>query len=207
MKKLVAVILCFVLTFSLFPISTYATETNESDYNRLINLACSVFPEYSSLILNKNPNSNRSSVSSTDELIHTETRHISDTEALSISVYSSGNVIIIDTNYSYVEIEVSSSNMNSIGNVGVSGTATFEVTVTARPNEYFKLSGVGFTIYYTGSDYFTNTGICSMSSNVYTSGTTTITSTLIQYPIVFVSQPTAYCFRLYFDNDKLYAVA
>lgn len=205
MKKAISILLCFVLTLSVFPVPSHAVETTETEYDRIISLACSLFPEYTSYLLNKNPRINSSTYTlANDEIIYSETKHISDSESLSLSVYASGNTILINAISSYVELTCPSSSVNDIGSVGVSGTATFNVVVPPF-YEYFTLSGVAFTIYYTGSDYFSNTGSYRMSNGVSIAGTTNITSTYIHYPLLFVQQPYGVSFRLYFDNDKLVA--
>lgn len=125
---------------------------------------------------------------------------------MSISVLSSGNVIVAKGSTNGFAITTDSSSTTDITTVGVAGTATFTVTLSACPGEYFTLSNVKFTIYYYGDSYFTNTGTYTKSSNVYI-GEKEISNTYIRYPLTFVSYPYLGNLILYFSNNQLIAEA
>lgn len=207
MKKFLSFVLALILLFTMLPVNVFATEKSSSEYDEIISLACEVFPEYAAAIRGDNATFYTQPRSMNNErIVHSETRYVSENRSLSISVLSSGNVILIDNESVYAELTYSSSNMTDISSVGISGTATFKVIVpNISDNEYFKLSGVDFTIYYTGSDYFSDTGTYAKTSNVSIAGTVVNSSTNIQYPLLFGYAPYYIDFRVYFENDKLVA--
>ncbi len=202
MKKLIAVCLSLVMLFTLFPLDGFATENTQSEYDQLIALACEVFPEYSSAIRCENICTYSMPRSSNPmEVIYRETREISDTESMSIALLSGGNAIVIYNNFATTTY---TSNTSDIGSVGVSGTASFKVSMN---NAYFILNNVEFTIYETGSDYFTDFGSVD-ECTFYSYDDITLTSTHIEYSIRGTSYGTDFFrFKLYFENNKLIATA
>lgn len=202
MKKLISICLSLVMLFSLFPIDAFAAENTQSEYDQLIALACEVFPEYASAIRCENICTYTMPRSSNPmEVIYRETREISDTESMSIALLSGGNAIVIYNNFATTTY---TSNTSDIGSVGVSGTASFKVSMN---NAYFKLNNVEFTIYETGGDYFTDFGTVD-ECTFYSYEDITLTSTHIEYSIRGTSYGTDFFrFKLYFENNKLVATA
>lgn len=202
MKKLIAVCLSLIMVLACFPVYAFAAENTQSEYDQLIALACEVFPEYASAIRCENVCSYTLPRSSDPmAVIHRETREISDSESMSIALLSSGSAIIIYNNFATTTY---TSNTSDIGSVGVSGTASFKVSMN---NAYFKLNNVEFTIYETGSDYFTNFGRVD-ECTFYSYDDITLTSTYIEYSIRGTSNATDFFrFKLYFQNNKLIATA
>lgn len=167
--------------------------------------ACEVFPEYADAINSDNISANsRTRSLAADEVVYTETRSLSDTESITLSQMSSGNVIVISRqeSSSYLDININSSNTSDITTVGVSGTVTFTVAMSFIANEYFTLSNVGFIIYYNGNHYFNNPGTVIKSSGVMI-GEESISTTYINYPLTFLQYPYLVDLRLYFNNDQL----
>lgn len=202
MKKLISICLSLVMLFLLFPIDAFAAENTQSEYDQLIALACEVFPEYASAIRCENICTYTMPRSSNPmEVIYRETREISDTESMSIALLSGGNAIVIYNNFATTTY---TSNTSDIGSVGVSGTASFKVSMN---NAYFKLNNVEFTIYETGGDYFTDFGTVD-ECTFYSFEDITLTSTHIEYSIRGTSYGTDFFrFKLYFENNKLVATA
>ena len=202
MKKLIAVCLSLVMLFAFLPVYGLAAENTQSEHDQLIALACEVFPEYASAIRCENTCTYTMQRSSNPmEVIYRETREISDTESMSIALLSGGNAIIIYNNFATTTY---TSNTTDIGSVGVSGTASFKVSMN---NAYFKLNNVEFTIYETGGDYFTDFGTVD-ECTFYSFEDITLTSTHIEYSIRGTSYGTDFFrFKLYFENNKLVATA
>lgn len=209
MKKLISICLCAIMMLTMLPVGVYAAESDFSERDELIALACEVFPEYAYLILSDASSVNIKSprTSDTSNVIMSQTRNISDTESLTISQLSSGSVIIIQQSTSSFPITIVDSSTSDISNVGVSGTASFKMTCTGGLGTFY-LNNVRFTIYYNASDYFTNTGTASYDNNVLL-GDVNTSSTFIDYNIVFNAQGHQLqgTFWLYFSNNQLIAEA
>ena len=168
----------------------------------MIQLACRVFPEYANAIRGNNDRSRSiSSSADSNDVVYRESKKISDTETISITQLSSGDVIIIKEDSADITYTASTSD---ITNVGVSGTATFQVSMA---DAYFKLKNVAFTIYETGSDYFTNYGTVN-SSTFYSYTLIENSSSCIEYSLRGGASSTQFIrFKLYFQNNQLIATA
>lgn len=95
MKKLVSLILSIMLIIAI-PIYAAAEETDTITRDELIELACSVFPEYASNIRSEHQlaTQNNSRSFAQTELVNEVTRSISDTHTLTYSEYSNGAVYL-----------------------------------------------------------------------------------------------------------------
>lgn len=203
MKRILSFLFAVMIIFSIYPVNATAAESSLSGYEELINLACDVFPEYALAIQGGNANNSDYSRSS-NQIILEETREISETQSLSISMLSNGEVIVLRNNSSgQLDLTVPDSSSTDILTVGVSGCATFEVA-SSQWHYYFMLSDVKYTIYYTGSDYFMNYGtpyyqaLYSISADE--------SNTRIAYSLHVTQQYTQFrTFELYFENDHLIA--
>lgn len=208
MKKIISLFVSFIMLLTLFPFSALAVEDSNSSYEALINLACEVFPEYESAIRGENINTYaRSAPAGNDKVVHRESRAISDTETMSIAMYASGNVIVLrNNNTSTISLTSPSSSTNDISTIGVAGTASFEVA-SNQYGYFFKLSDVAYTIYYSGSDYFSSYGT-PYSQLLYKCTAELESSTQIQYTLHVTAKDTEFhIFKLYFENDQLIAEA
>ena len=201
MKKIIAFIISFVLFFSMFPLSVFASEDTPSEYDELIEQACKVFPEYASAIRDEIISYNaRNRSIETEEIVYQETRSISDTESLGIALTSSGNAIVLRNIYDYFDLTVPSSSESDITTVGVYGKTTVQV---ASDGYYFKLPNVKYIIYYTGSDHFSHYGD-TPSNNFYSYTLYEQTRTKIRYQIKLSSSAISFInLSLYFSNDQL----
>ena len=188
-----------------FPVNAFAAENTDSKYDQLIELACEVFPEYEDSIRGEHINT-YALPRSTDpyEVIYRESRKISDTETLSISMLASGGTIVLLSGMEAVDLSVTHQDIASIGSIGKSGTASFQV---ALDGAVFELSGVQFVIYNYDNDSFTSYG--TVTDNTFSSYTCLDQSTTnIKYSIHAGNNASGFfTFRLYFDNNQLIAIA
>lgn len=202
MKKAIAYALSLLLLLTAIPVQAFAVENSQSEHDALIELACEVFPEYTSIICAE-PNAACPTPFSNEinSVIFSETRRISDTESLGITQLASGQVIILKNDSSVFSITKENSSTSNITTVGVSGTANFIVTCNSTVGT-FTLSNVRFVIYYTGSDYFSNYGTADPSG--VSVGSTTKSSTYINYNLTFTGVQLV-SLELFFSNDQLVA--
>lgn len=203
MKRFMCIFVSILMLVSIFPFHVFANECTTSQYDELIELACEVFPEYASAIRSENTSYNSRAISTDcDKIVYQETRSISDTESLSIALTSSGNAIVLKQNYEFFILSVPSSNSTDITNVGISGTATFDI---ASYGYHFKLSNVQYTIYYYSGDYFTNYGYVSANTFI-THGLIEESPSRISYYVRVGTEATSIVYLdLYFSNNQLIA--
>lgn len=203
MKKILSLCLAILMLLTALPIDASAVENKTYSQTELLTLACEVFPEYESEIINQENRSfaNYRSADS-DEIIFSETRDISDNQSLTLLQRRGGDIIVVSREIDWANLYVNDST-SDISNVGVTGTADFQITTTSASGT-FILSDVRFTIYYTGSDYFTSTG--TVSGLGYSLGSTNVTNTSISYNITFnANYNELLSFHLNFVNNKLNA--
>lgn len=208
MKKSLAVLFAAILFLTMIPVSVSAAETDLSEYNELINLACEAFPEYASAIRENDRNSRSTLYSvSSNEVVFSDTRSISDSVKIGITQFSSGDIFVTKYVASGYEIDITNPETGDISNVGVHGSADFTVALSGF-YKTFELSDVSFTIYYNASDYFTDTGTPTPSNALveYNTKYVTTTTTLIYYPLTFMTNGSnAVDFSVYFSNNQLVA--
>jgi len=203
MKKILSLCLAILMLLTALPIDASAVENKTYTQTELLTLACEVFPEYESEIINQENRSFANYRSSdSDEIIFSETRDISDNQSLTLLQRRSGDIIVVSREIDWANLYVNDST-SDISNVGVTGTADFQINTTSASGT-FILSDVRFTIYYTGSDYFTSTG--TVSGLGYSLGSTNVTNTSISYNITFNANYNEFLsFHLNFVNNKLNA--
>lgn len=201
MKKLISVCLSLVILFTLFPINGFAAENTQSEYDQLIALACDVFPEYATAIHNSvnTPYINSRSIGN-PTVISQETRRLSDTEALTVALLSSGDVIVISTDD--VKIDKYGQSITESPETGVSGRVSFNV---AAYGYLFKLLSVNYAIENYSNCSFTSPGTVTYCSFL-NYNRHQYTSTNLSYTLKFGSISTQFfMFRLYFSNNQLIA--
>lgn len=93
MKKTLSLCLTILILLTILPLSAFAEDTQLSEQEELINLACDAFPEYRDYILG-NVSVYRGTLSNA-EIIFCETRKISETEKITYAQYSNGRGIIV----------------------------------------------------------------------------------------------------------------
>lgn len=214
MKRFLSISLALILIVTSVPIAAFAAEPENTEYDEMMELASNVFPEYASLISGSENIPATFSLNTEEEyIVDNETRHISDTESVTLSITRSGDVIVINNmNTSTLDLTYFDNATNSIGSVGVTGKTSFRVAWKSNYGLsyelYFKLTDVEYTIYYTGSDYFTNLG--TPSGTVYEAEyqeNEATETTAITYYLYLRSGGQAHYFQLYFNDDKLVAKA
>lgn len=205
MKRAIACILSLVILLSAIPFQALAAENCASKQDALFELACEVFPEYTSIIRKQVNTAEIAPFSdNANHIAFMETRKISDTESLSIAQMTNGAVVVLKNNTSIFSIDYPDSSFANSSH-GVSGSATFEVACNYAGCGTFNLSNVKFAIEYSGNDYFTSYGTANPGSGVSV-GSKTLSSTYMSYPITFkFSQTLSVTLELYFSNDQLVA--
>lgn len=201
MRKLLSIFMTTLILMTM-PLNAFAAEDNSTyTHEELIQLACDVFPEYTSQICAEKSSTYALPRSSGDEeIIFTETRDVSDTETVSISVLSSGNVIIVSA-VSGFNIQKQNASASTVG-PDIIGSTTFNVTSSVGQGSFY-LKNVGFIITQSGSGNFTSTGTPSATTGAYYNKHSS-TSTYIHYALTFTASKMQYVdFEVYFSNGKV----
>ena len=141
MKRFLSIFFALVLFSTLIPFHAFAAETDTAEYNRVIDLACEVFPEYICEITNTSFLNLGNSRSSAPSIVHSETRIHGEDTIVTYSMMSDGAVIlgILEPTDSLVITNSS----------GVSGATTYIATLTLALTSYqgvFKAENVMFTV-------------------------------------------------------------
>lgn len=180
MKKLFSVLLAVLILLGTLPFSVAASEGN-LEQGKLIELACEVFPEYEVYL--KNPPVSIPSRSGNDdigEVVSNETRSISDTESMTVTLYSTGYVVVGYV-YDYFKVAISDSG-SQVGSDFI-GNASFTVTTNRKGDGQFNLNNVGFIINQNNTGYFTSYG--TPSYYLVTPGSINECTTSISYHLAF----------------------
>lgn len=209
MKRCLAFILAILLASTL-PLSATATEIELTEQNELFTLACTVFPEYAPIIRGESTSAYSLPRSSNpNEIVHTETRNVSDTHSVGIAILSSGSVIVVEGKYDYTDLQNTGSSISHVGTDTI-GYASFKAECTGASG-VFNYNNVGFIITQGGSGNFTSRGTVSTSGDLAIGDTSDTTDTTkIWYNLTYDrSQTFDYrifvTFSLYFDGGKLKA--
>lgn len=129
MKKLLSILLIMALCLWAFPISSNAVvDKSSTDRLELLNLACQIFPEYTSNIRGEGDETYRTTQTGPSELIFCETRAISENERLTYAQFSNNRgVVVLETASAATLQETGSS--ESIFAGGVSGTPSVNSSI------------------------------------------------------------------------------
>ena len=191
MKRFLSILVAVVMLLTTVPFAAMAATDEADEHDRLIALACEVFPEYASDIRNENASIDTYSYSNEpDSIVYQYTRPVSDTETLTIAKTARGQVVVVEADdpmrLTYTLAPVNSSS-------GITGTVSFTITST-QGSGTFKLSNIGFKIFYNSSDYFTSYGTVSIDNGYYTisANRSSATSIRINYDMSFVAPNPAY---------------
>lgn len=161
MKKILCCVLSLTLLFALIPTKANAVSQEQED---LIELACSVFPEYSDKIINPSPPaSTYSRTQDTPSLIVNESRAVSETETLMYSEYSDGTVLLTDWEVTANSPTVTIEDRYS-SSYAVNYTVTLKATC-AHVTGYFELQNAKFSLINNAYDQITDTGTEVRSGN------------------------------------------
>ena len=155
MKKIMSLLLVFVMVLVIAPVPAHAASSTEKDIrSEVLETACDVFPEYADKIMAQAPmTANARSASTTRDLVVSESRTASDNRVIVYSEYSDGLVLLADYGYRYT----TTFNDNTID-----GNKTYvDLTVRAFANYfygYFEMRNVQITIFGPSYDKITNVG-------------------------------------------------
>lgn len=155
MKRIMSLLLVFVMVLVIAPVPAHASSSAENDVQaEMLETACDVFPEYADKIMARAPTTvNARSASTTRDLVVTESRNVTDSRVIVYSEYSDGLVLLADYGYEYETITNSQD---------IDGSRTYvDIDIRATSNYfygYFELQNVQFTIYGRGYERITSAG-------------------------------------------------
>lgn len=203
MKKILSILLSAVILLTM-PVNVMAAEdTSAYTHEELVQLACQYFPDYAPLIRGEAistyavPNA-----ASSSEIVYSDTRDVSDTETISISVLASGEVVIV-SGVSGFEIKKENASASNVGS-DIIGSTTFHVTSSVVTGDFY-LKSVGFIITQSGTGNFTSYGTPSVSSsNQVKYVKNSASNTYIDYAITFIASSNQIVeLEVYFSNGKV----
>ena len=102
MKRVLSILLAAVLLFTVMPFAVFADESNISEHDELVAKACETFPEYSDKIsghLTPSQVQIQSVSGHSSEVVHSESRYVSDDEVLTYTEYDSGIVTLSEARF------------------------------------------------------------------------------------------------------------
>lgn len=179
MKKVFAMVLAILILFGTLPFNAAACE-EDLKQEKLIDLACEVFPEYEEYFTNPPDTSMARSNTGIGEVVSTKTRNISDTESMTATLYSTGYVVV---GYVYEDYKVAVSDSGSQVGSDFIGSVSFTVTTNKKGQGTFNLNSVGFIIHQNNTGYFTSYG--KPSYYLVDPGTINESETNIDYHLTF----------------------
>ena len=102
MKRVLSILLVAVLLFTVMPFAVFADESDISEHDELVAKACETFPEYSNKIsghLTPGQVQIQSVSGHSSEVVHSESRYVSDDEVLTYTEYDSGIVTLSEARF------------------------------------------------------------------------------------------------------------
>lgn len=102
MKRVLSNLLVAVLLFTVMPFAVFADESDISEHDELVAKACETFPEYSNKIsghLTPSQVQIQSVSGHSSEVVHSESRYVSDDEVLTYTEYDSGIVTLSEARF------------------------------------------------------------------------------------------------------------
>lgn len=102
MKRVLSILLAAVLLFTVMPFAVFADESDISEHDELVAKACETFPEYSDKIsghLTPGQVQIQSVSGHSSEVVHSESRYVSDDEVLTYTEYDSGIVTLSEARF------------------------------------------------------------------------------------------------------------
>ena len=157
MKKFISFCLVVVLAFCL-PLNAFAASDDVSHHADIIVAACEAFPEYAQEIRDtKNQNNATYSVSTNNEIIHSETRNVSETQFINLTQYADGTYYITEGTYSAYTVLVDQTSQNHVTNV----TLNIETVRNNDASSYFKIKNIKYVLYASSEDEILDAGTAS----------------------------------------------
>lgn len=212
MKRTLSILLAALLLVTMLPLSVGAEEAT-SERERLMALACEVFPEYADVIAaDQAPAENRLRSIEKPTVVFTETRKVSNDEYITYTELSNGIVTLVDLatdpTLTYVSEHMT----------GTSTSYTATLTGTAPGSmQTFKATGVRFTIYNSSYDRVISTGtpkVINPNNTIYAEGdeiivtrneyetATTAAMAYYKFPIIFGTTDYDGVFTLSIMNNR-----
>lgn len=102
MKRVLSILLAAVLLFTVMPFAVFADESDISEHDELVAKACETFPEYSDKIsghLTPSQVQIQSVSGHSSDIVHSESRYVSDNEVLTYTEYDSGIVTLSEARF------------------------------------------------------------------------------------------------------------
>lgn len=102
MKRVLSILLVAVLLFTVMPFAVFADESDISEHDELVAKACETFPEYSNKIsghLTPSQVQIQSVSGHSSDVVHSESRYVSDDEVLTYTEYDSGIVTLSEARF------------------------------------------------------------------------------------------------------------
>ncbi len=102
MKRVLSILLVAVLLFTVMPFAVFADESDISEHDELVAKACETFPEYSDKIsghLTPSQVQIQSVSGHSSDVVHSESRYVSDNEVLTYTEYDSGIVTLSEARF------------------------------------------------------------------------------------------------------------
>lgn len=187
MKRVLSVSLVLLFILSSVPFHVLATEADATEYSRIIDLACEVFPEYVNQITDSSRRSSVCSRTASPIIVFSETRPYNNDTFVTYSQTSDGAVILSS-------IEATDS-MEITNSAGGSGGTTYTATLTLAYTIYgglFKATNVMFTIASQRPDIINSSGtlsgsnLCDQTGVAQSSYTETSSEAFVRYRVCFV---------------------
>ena len=212
MKRLLSALAVMLLLLTMLPFSAVAVETETSERELLISLACKVFPEHATKICSDihsttyglNQRTNRK------ELVVTETRSISENEQITYSEYSDGSVYLVGASidpWYLVDSGVSDSSSTTVY------TGRFIITSNVNENALVVINNIKYAIVNGAPNYIISKGSATYEDSAELCSAVITRTTQngnlpaeIKYDVHFISEdgtevePFKLYFRLYADR-------
>lgn len=206
MRKVISVVLSVVLLLGTLPFHAAATDTTDIQ-KELINLACEAFPEYADII--QTPpvmEIMEAAKNESDRVVYRGTRDISENSRVSITVYQSGQVFIVEEDEPFpVEITDSSGAEEGFDYVG---SVSYKVTCNNGTGT-FLLNNVEYRVFRGKSGSFTSYGTYTTLKDCEP-GTVSRSPTRMSYKLTFSMSAAgasrkSTTFFVYFNGASLQA--
>lgn len=168
MKKIFTIFLSFCLIVTLLPIDTKAETKHQIEQNDLIELACSIFPEYEQAIRGNSKEKTYSNRTSNSDIVLKQSRSISSDETLSYIQFADGNGLIVNSSRTVAQLTETGSSV-----AGFSGGSNYYYSYKVTPTDTTYFSGIFYlddlviTIYNSSYDWISSDGTASVNSSIY----------------------------------------
>lgn len=157
-RRLVSILIAIVMLFSSVPVA-FATNVID-DQQELIDLACEIFPEYANKILYQKALPPSVMRISDVELVHSESRNVSNSKTLLYSEYSNGIILLTETENEPAEVkyvDITSGSSSTVYTINIKATCTDAYGT-------FNAENIKFTLISSAYDRIDSKGTYSFSN-------------------------------------------